>query len=191
MRREFYRLITTPMQSLDTGQNYFELFGLPANFDVDPQNLHATQRRLQAECHPDRFVNAGDRERRISVQLTSWINQAYETLRDPVKRARYLLEVSGATLPDESSTTADTVFLMEQIELREALDACRQAEDGLERSDAIAARLEQRAAELAEEFVARFDAGDHDGAAGSSQKMQFIQRIRQQLDELQFELESR
>ena len=179
------------MQSPDLSQNYFELFGLPVAFDIDRSALRSEQRRLQASYHPDRFVNAGDRDRRLSVQVASWINQAYETLRDPVKRARYLLDVKGVEIADESATTGDTAFLMEQMELREEIDACRKATDGLQRSHRVAERLQQRATELASQFVADYEAGNFEQATGVTHKMQFIQRIQQQLDELQFELEGR
>lgn len=177
------------MLSLEPGQNFFELFGLNPVFDVDPAELHARQQRLQATYHPDRHVAASEQEKRLSVQMASWVNQAYETLRDPVKRSRYLLEISGASLPDDSATTADTTFLMEQIELREAVDACRQGGDAFDRSEAVAARLQQRANQLARDFVEAFEAGETEAAIDVSRKMQFVQRIQQQLQELQFELE--
>lgn len=179
------------MQSPDLSQNYFELFGLPAAFEIDRGRLQNEQRRLQADYHPDRHVNGSDRERRMSVQVASWINQAYETLQDPVKRSRYLLEISGAEMPDDSATTSDTAFLMEQLELREEIEACREGADGLERSRQVAARLLSRFEELVDEFVTCFEAGELVQATVISHKMQFMQRIRRQLDELQFELEDR
>ncbi len=178
------------MRSPEPGQNYFELFGLSPIFDLDTKDLHARQQRLQAAYHPDRFAAASEQEKRLSMQMTSWINQAYDTLRDPVKRSRYLLEINGASLPDDSATTADAGFLMEQIELREAVEACRQGEDALQRSEAVARQLQQRADELASDFVGRFSAGDLDAAIDASRKMQFVQRIQAQLAELQFELET-
>lgn len=176
------------MQSPAPGQNYFELFGLNPVFDIDTTVLHAQQQRLQASCHPDRHVDASDQEKRWSVQMASWVNQAYETLRDPVKRSRYLLEINGANLPDDSATTSDTTFLMEQIELREAVDACRQGDNAFERSEEIESRLKQRADEMSRDFVEHFTASRFDAAIDSSRKMQFVQRIQQQLSELQFEL---
>jgi len=122
------------MQSPDLSQTYFELFGLKPIFAIDLDQLKVEQRRLQASYHPDRHVNESDRNKRLSVQVASWINQAYETLQDPVKRSRYLLEISGADFPDDSTTTSDTGFLMEQIELREAVETCRQDPDGLSSS---------------------------------------------------------
>lgn len=177
------------MQSPDLSQNYFELFGINPVFDIDCSRLHAEQQRLQATYHPDRYVGASEHDKRVSVQVASWVNQAYETLQDPVKRSRYLLEIKGADIPDDSTTTSDTGFLMEQIELREQVESCRHGDDGLQRSYQIEARLAQRADELAREFAAHFTAAKYDEAVISSRKMQFIQRIQQQLSELQFELE--
>ena len=177
------------MQSPDLSQTYFELFGLNPVFELDYSGLRAEQQRLQATYHPDRYVSASERDKRVSVQVASWVNQAYETLQDPVKRSRYLLEINGADFPDESTTTSDTAFLMEQIELREQVESCRHGEDGLQRSDEIETRLSQRANELAGEFVSHFEASQFDKAIVSSRKMQFVQRIQQQLSELQFELE--
>jgi molecular chaperone HscB len=179
------------MQSPDLSQNYFELFGLPVAFDVDLARLRSELRRLQASFHPDRHLNGSDRERRVSVQVASWINQAHETLQDPVKRSRYLLEISGAGIADDSATTSDSGFLMEQMELREEVEACREDAGGLQRSQQVAERLLQRADQLALDFVKSFAAGDLDLATQISHKMQFIQRIQQQLDELQFDLEGR
>ena len=86
------------MQSPDFSQSYFELFGLSPVFEINLQQLRAEQQRLQATYHPDRYVGAGERDKRLSVQIASWVNQAYETLRDPVKRSRYLLEINGANI---------------------------------------------------------------------------------------------
>ena len=177
------------MQPPDFSQTYFELFGLDPVFDIDYSRLHAEQQGLQAIYHPDRYVSASERDKRVSVQVASWVNQAYETLQDPVKRSRYLLEINGADIPDDSTTTSDTAFLMEQIELREQVESCRQGEDGLQRSDRIGAGLAHRANQLAAEFVSHFEASQFDQAITSSRKMQFVQRIQQQLSELQFELE--
>lgn len=177
------------MQSPDPGQNYFELFGLKPAFDIDAAELQAAQQRLQAIHHPDRHVSADAAERRASVQMASLINQAFDTLRDPVKRSRYLLKINGAAMPDDSATTGDTDFLMEQLELREAVEACRDSEAALDCCAELESRLHRRATELADAFVTELDAGRLDAAVEYSRKMQFIQRIEYQLSELQFELE--
>ena len=177
------------MQSPDISQNYFELFGLSVEYDLDLHFLHSEQQNLQSQYHPDRFAAASDQERRTSVQIASHINQAYETLKDPVKRAFYLLEQSGAAIPDDSQTTSDTVFLMEQMELREAMEGCREAQDPIQCSEEINIKLSKRKGDLAAEFVTGYQSGDFDAACAIAQKMQFIQRLQHQLDELQYELE--
>ena len=89
------------MQTLDLKQSYFELFGLDLKFDIDLKQLHSEQQRLQAIFHPDRFVRASDQEKRLSVQQASWVNEGYESLLNPVKRARYMLQLSGLELNEQ------------------------------------------------------------------------------------------
>ncbi len=177
------------MQALDFNKNYFELFGIEADFNVDKSALHSQQHQLQAMFHPDRFVTASEQDRRLSVQQASLVNEAYQTLINPVKRARYMLKVSGLELNDENETTSDIDFLMEQITLMEQLEACREHADPLAQCDQIEANLKCRAQQLSDEFAHSFEAGDLCGARIISRKMQFIQRIQEQVAELQFELE--
>ena len=177
------------MQSPDPSQNFFELFGLKPAFSIDRDELRAQLRRLQSNYHPDRYVNASDLDKRLSMQLTSWVNEAFETLQNPVKRARYLLELSGVEIADDSATTSDAEFLMEQLEIREAVEACREQEDGLQRSHDIEAHLLRRATDLSDQFVQNFNAAEYTAATEAYRKMQFIHRIQQQLGDLQFELE--
>ena len=69
-------------------QNHFELFQLPARFDVDMDTLDAAYREVQGRVHPDRFVNASDAEKRVAMQWATRANEAYQTLRNPQKRAQ-------------------------------------------------------------------------------------------------------
>jgi molecular chaperone HscB len=177
------------MQILDLKQNYFELFGLDLTFDINLKLLSSAQQRLQAVYHPDRFVNASERDKRLSVQQASWINAAFETLSKPVKRARYMLELNGLELNDESETTSDTAFLMEQIAMREEIEECRSNADPLSCCDHIIEKLRSKAEQFETEFVTNFNQGQLDDARLSSRKMQFIQRIMDQLMDLQIELE--
>jgi len=177
------------MQVLDLSQNYFQLYGLEPSFEVDNNLLRDKQQKLQSEYHPDRFVNSSDQDRRLSVQQASWVNEAYQTLVDPVKRARYLLTLNGLELNDETETTSDMPFLMEQLDLREQLDDCPNQPDPLAACDEIESKLQFRANQLADEFVENFEAGKLEIARMVSRKMQFIHRIQEQLVELQFKLE--
>ncbi len=177
------------MQILDLKQSYFELFGLDLTFEIDLKRLSSAQQRLQAVYHPDRFVNASEQDKRLSVQQASWINEAFETLSKPVKRARYMLELSGLELNDESETTSDTAFLMEQIALREEIEDCRTNADPLGCCDRIMDKLRSKADQFGSEFITNFAQGQLDDARISSRKMQFIQRILEQLMDFQLELE--
>ena len=177
------------MQILDLKQNYFELYGLDITFDIDVVQLHSEQQRLQAIFHPDRFVNSSEQEKRLSVQQAAWINEAFETLSNPVKRARYMLELSGIELNDETETTSDTAFLMEQIAIREEIEECRSDADPLSCCDHIEQKLRSKAEQFGSEFVTSFDSGLLDDARLSSRKMQFVQRILDQLMDFQIEIE--
>ena len=175
--------------SLDLQQNYFELFGLPVSFEVDSAALHAAQQQLQSRFHPDRVAGGSDQEKRLAVQQAAWINEAYQTLADPVKRARYMLSLQGLEMNDEHETTGDTAFLMEQIELREEMEQCQSCQDPLRCCDHITGKLDQRSKEYAAEFQRLYAQGDHEAARQVIKKMQFIQRILEQIDEYQMQLE--
>lgn len=101
-------------------QNYFELFDLPVSFDIDLELLADRFRELQQRLHPDKFVTSSEQERRLSIQHASRVNDAYQALRNPLKRAQYLLEHYGYSA-EQNASTMDNAFLMEQIELREEL----------------------------------------------------------------------
>jgi molecular chaperone HscB len=177
------------MKVLDLSQSYFELFEQPLSFNIDLAQVHENQQKQQAKFHPDRFVNASDQEKRLSVQQASWVNEAYQTLANPVKRARYMLEVSGLDMKDESQTTADIEFLMEQIALREQMEEVRDKQDPIEECDNIIKHLKIRSKEISDDFSTKFESGNLEAAKLVSRKMQFVQRISEQVMDLQFQLE--
>ena len=106
-------------------KNHFELFQMPVKFEIDAQQLDAAYREIQGRVHPDKFVTATDAEKRVAMQWATRANEAYQTLKNPLKRAMYLCEMNGVDLATESNTNMPTVFLMQQIEWREALDEAR------------------------------------------------------------------
>jgi len=175
---------------VDINQNYFELFGLAVDFQIDENLMHSNHQKLQSAIHPDRYVNGTDQEKRLAVQKAAWINEAYEILKDPVKRARYMLEVGGLHLNDDHETTGDTAFLMEQIELREEMDQCRSCKDPMRCCDHITGKLDQRSREYSADFEAFYQQGYLEDARQVSKKMQFVQRILEQIDEYQLDLEN-
>src|SRR3954451_2026030 len=110
-------------------QNHFELFGLQAAFGIDSEVLEKGYREIQARVHPDRFAHAGDAERRASLQWTTRVNEAYRALKDPVQRAKHLLELHGVDVAFETNTQMPTDFLMQQLELREELESASSRKD--------------------------------------------------------------
>jgi len=106
-------------------KNHFELFGLAPAFALEPAQLDRAYRDIQSKIHPDRFAHAGEAERRASMQWTTQVNEAYRTLRSPVQRAKYLLELNGVDVAFETNTAMPADFLTEQMELRENLEAAR------------------------------------------------------------------
>ncbi|MFA9216411.1 MAG: Fe-S protein assembly co-chaperone HscB, partial [Sphingomonadaceae bacterium] len=110
-------------------QNHFELFQLPQRFALDTSALDVAYRDVQGRVHPDKFVNATDAEKRVAMQWATRANEAYQTLKNPQKRAQYLCELHGVDLQTESNTAMPMAFLMQQMEWREALGEARAHKD--------------------------------------------------------------
>ena len=135
---------------LERMQNHFDLFQLPQRFAIDERALESAYREVQSRVHPDKFVGAGDTEKRVAMQWATRANEAYQTLRNPFKRAAYLCELNGVDLQIESNTAMPRAFLMQQMEWRESLEDAKGDHDlaALEKLDAELrfARKEQVAA---------------------------------------------
>ena len=160
-------------------KNHFELFGLNPAYALDLVHLDGAYRDIQSQIHPDRYANAGDAERRASMQMTTQVNEAYRVLKSPVQRAKYLLELNGVDTGFETNTAMPPDFLMEQMELREALEAARDA-DSL-------ARLEQKlfdAKQMIEGKIGERIDGAHDyiGASDLVRKLMFFEKLDEEIN---------
>ena len=171
--------------------NYFDIFSLPRRYGLDRRGLDARYRDLQRSVHPDRFASGSDHERRVSMQQAARINEAYQVLRDPLKRGRYLLELRGIHLDDRQGAHQDAGFLMQQMELRESLAEVRQQDDPLGALNRLGGDIEARFRELETRLgqVLDADAGDAAEAAALVQKMQFFTRLRDEVQQLEADLE--
>jgi molecular chaperone HscB len=107
----------------------FELFGIPLQFAQDRAVLDARWKQLQREAHPDKFAAQGAAAQRVAMQWSVRINEAYQRLKDPLKRASYLCELHGAPINAENNTAMPTDFLMQQMEWREALEDAKNIDD--------------------------------------------------------------
>jgi molecular chaperone HscB len=157
-------------------QNHFELFNLPARFDIDMTALDTAYRDVQGRVHPDRFVNAGDTERRVAMQWATRANEAYQTLKNPLKRARYLVELYGIDLQTESNTAMPMDFLMQQMEWREALGDARAAKDA-GALDEIDAQLKRERKDRLAKIGRELDAGQYEQAGQDIRALMFIEKF--------------
>lgn len=170
-----------------SGKNHFELFGLPVAFDIDANDLASRYRELQRRIHPDKFANASDQERRLSMQMTALINEAFQTLKDPVQRGRYLLSLRGIHLDEETDTAMDPAFLMEQMEWRESLDELRQVADPTSDLALLSRRVDESMHERIGQFRGALEHGSSEDikrARNIVREMQFLERMRQEIDDL-------
>ena len=168
-------------------QTHFELFELPVTFDVDLSDLSQRYRELQRVVHPDKFVNASDRERLLSVEKAASINEAYQILKSPQRRARYMLELQSVSFDDENDTALDPAFLMEQIELREALGELNQTADPMASLISIMADIKKRIANIIEELRAGLEVEKLDEVQKSNlklliHKMQFLNKLQEEAE---------
>lgn len=168
-------------------QTHFELFELPVSFEIDLQDLSQRYRELQRVVHPDKFVNASDRERRLSVEKAAAINEAYQILKSPQRRARYMLELQSVSFDDEKDTALDPAFLMEQIELREALSELSQTEDPMASLNNIMADIKKRITTVLLAIREGLEQEQLDETQKSSlkqlvHKMQFLNKLQQEAE---------
>ena len=158
-------------------QDFFELFGLPARFQVDGEQLDRAYRSLQSTVHPDRFVNAPEAERRVSMQQATQVNEAYQTLRNPVRRAAYLLAQRGIDPGFETNTAMPAEFLVEQMEWREAIEGATGSADARE-LDHLSSRLGGELRQMYAEIGRQIDEqGDFRGAADTVRKLMFLEKV--------------
>jgi molecular chaperone HscB len=162
--------------------NHFELFGLPATFRIDADALDDAYRKLQAEVHPDRHAGGSDTDRRVAMQTSTRVNEAYQVLKDPVERARYLLELRGIDAFDETDTKLSLDFLETQLERRERAAEAADVED-VEALDAILSEVRTEIAGRQHQLGRLLD--DHAGAARAKaavRELRFLAKVAEDVN---------
>ena len=176
------------------GADYFTLLGLPQQFEVTTAALDERFRQLQREVHPDRFAAADDAARRASMMLATQINAAYQTLRSPLKRAIYLLELSGVDVGAESNTAMSPEFLMSQMMWREQVADARAAKDTAalaQLQTEISGDIRDAYADLAVSFNApgNQDKDQLQDAVEGVRRLMFLEKLREEIEDAVFALE--
>ncbi|QIL44016.1 Fe-S protein assembly co-chaperone HscB [Acidovorax sp. HDW3] len=166
----------------------FELFGLPRRFAQERAQIDLRWKELQRQAHPDRFAAQGAAAQRVAMQWSVRINEAYQRLKDPQKRAAYLCELHGAPLRAEDNTAMPAAFLLQQMQWREALDDAADAGDA-PALDALEREVQQaQAATLAQCAQLLDQAQDWAGAAQQVRALMFLARFVQELRKRQEQL---
>ena len=174
---------------IDFSHNHFQLFGLPERFRFDDDALDRAYRALQGEVHPDRFAAASEAERRLALQSSARVNEAYQALRDPVARAQYMLSLHGIDAFDETDTALPLDFLERQLERREAAaDAMASSDD--KRLAVLAAEVRVDAERLEQRVAARLDSQSAwEEARSDVRELRFLSKLAADIDEMRAELD--
>jgi molecular chaperone HscB len=164
----------------------FELFAVPPRFAQDAAQLDARWKELQRQVHPDKFAAQGAAAQRVAMQWSARINEAYRRLKDPLKRAAYLCELNGAPIDAESNTAMPAEFLMQQMELREAVDDAVDA--------AAMDEIGRQSATLKREMLLKLEQqmdAQHDwpAAAQTVRALMFLDRLSDDIDRKRATLE--
>jgi molecular chaperone HscB len=183
------------IQPPDAAATHFQVLGVPQAFDVDLAALERRYKELTRQLHPDKFARADARARRASLQRTVQLNQAWKTLRDPGRRAEYLLSLAGIDVGTEEGTQRRTAdgskqklpvpheLLMDVMELREGLMEARMAEDEARVAELAAeVRARKQAAMQAVGAALRSQPADVDAAARELVAVRYFDRFLNEVD---------
>jgi molecular chaperone HscB len=175
---------------MDFNADHFTLFGLPRSFRIDASALDRCYREIAAQVHPDKYVQAGDAERRLSLQWATRVNEAYQTLKASLSRAQYLLLLAGHDVGAENNTAMPPEFLMEQMEWREAVAEARQAREQGE-LEQLHHRVKQRMNDRYEQVAELLDdQHDYPMAADRVRRLMFLEKLLFDIDDAMAALEA-
>jgi molecular chaperone HscB len=156
----------------------FELLAVPAQFAQDRAQLDARWKELQRHAHPDKFAAEGAAAQRIAMQWSVRINEAYERLKAPIKRAAYLCELNGVKIDAERNTAMPAEFLMLQMELREALEEAA-TEENLDQISREALQIQR---DMLSKVEQKLNVKNYAEAAQTVRALMFIEKFQHDLE---------
>ena len=175
--------------SLDFHQTFFQLFCLAQSFYLDASSLEQQYRALQMRVHPDKSAHLPDAEQRVAMQQATFVNEAYQTLRSPLRRARYLLKLNDVDTQEETNTAMPMDFLAAQMDWREAVIDAQQARD----VDALAEqenRMHVETAALEAQLAVKIDTEKNYAAAAELvRKLRFMEKLAEEIHAAYDEIE--
>jgi len=155
-------------------QSYFSLFGLPQQYPIDSAQLSRAYQQIQQQYHPDRFVSADAQAQRQSLQIATFANEAYQTLKQDAARARYLLQLQGIDCMQENNTVMPAEFLMRQMEWRETMQDAAHDLDALMQ---LAKQVRDNAQQIKQQLAQAFQDKQLEQAAQLVRELSFIDKI--------------
>ena len=169
------------MANPSASDNYFQFFGLNQQFKIDLPALDQAYLAIQKEVHPDRHARGSEVEQRLAMQMATFANTAYQTLKNPIQRGLYICQLNGVDAKLETNTAMPAAFLMKQMEWRESLD--EQAED-LPSLEALMDEVEESIADTLNDIAQAIDgAKNYQRAAELLRGLLFIDKFAVELDD--------
>ena len=169
--------------ALDFSADHFALFGIERAQGIDTAALESSFRDIQAQVHPDKHTQGSDANQRLAMQWATRVNEAYQTLKSPLARARYLLQLQGHDAQVESNTSMPMDFLVAQMELREAVaEAKADADDTV--LDGLRSKLVTEIKSEYQQLHVLIDAQhDYVAAAGLVRQLMFQEKLLTEIDD--------
>ena len=167
--------------NLSASDSYFHFFGVDEQFKLDLSALDQTYLAIQKEVHPDRHARGTDADQRLAMQMTTFANSAYQTLKNPIQRGLYLCQLHGVDAKLETNTAMPAAFLMKQMEWREQLE---EQEDDLRALEDLVIEVDHAKKELIAEITIALDAAkNYEHAAELLRGLLFIDKFSLELDD--------
>ena len=168
---------------MELSNNDFEIFGLPLQFGLSLPQLHTQWMALRRQTHPDRFAAEGSSAQRLAMQWSVRVNEAYQRLKSPLKRAQLLCELAGFSVGSESNTAMPTEFLMQQMQWREALSDANPGPEGLPALLALQEEVQAAQNALVQSLQSALDdTKDYPLAVQSLRQLMFLDKLLLELD---------
>jgi molecular chaperone HscB len=168
---------------VDEAENFFSLFGLEVNFEVDEKGLKQRYRSLQRMAHPDRYAVAEKLSSDWAAHWSARINDGYRTLSDPFERARYLLQLQGMDASGEHAFSSDMNFLAAQMEWRERIDGVTEGDRS--RIEQLKQEISEEIERLRQQFLQLAAAGDWPAGGEAVARWSFYRRLAAKVADLE------
>ncbi|XP_071753810.1 iron-sulfur cluster co-chaperone protein HscB isoform X2 [Centroberyx gerrardi] len=167
------------VQPPDEGVSHFQIMDCDRSFTLDPQKLQRRYLQLQRLLHPDNFSQKTVKEQEYSENQSALVNKAYETLLKPLSRGLYMLELEGMHIEEDAGSGADAEFLMELMEINEALDEAQTPEE----ANKIGQNTKVKLTDLTEQIDAALRKGELQAAKALLAQMKYFANIQEKVKE--------